>query len=99
MPEPKHEQSMVGRAFDANGNDLGDATFHERDMGFTREVEIETLARLKDEEISEAVTQVQRFAETDPALGAKAYGHLINLYPDDSRVEEWKRAQEELLRK
>jgi len=90
---------MVGRAFDANGKDLGDATFHERDMGFTSEVETEALGRLKNEEVSEAVAQVERFAETDPALGATAYEHLINLYPDDPRVEEWKRAQLELAKK
>lgn len=96
MTSPKHETSMVGRAFDAQGNDLGDATFHERDMGFTADVEAANLTRLREKEIDDALAQIQSIAEHDPALGAAAYQHLLNLYPNDPRVPDWKRTLEDL---
>ncbi len=96
MTSPTHESSMVGRAFDAQGNDQGDATFHERDMGFTTDVEAADLAHLRETEIDDALAQVRAFASHDPALGASAYQHVINLYPNDPRVPDWKRTLEEL---
>lgn len=91
-----HEKSMVGRAFDAQGNDIGDSKFFERDMGFSREAEAAALDEIRNEEIKLALVQVEALASQDRNLGAKAYAQLIQMYEQDARASDWRKRMEEL---
>lgn len=91
-----HKKSMVGRGYDAAGNDIGDAKFFKRDMGFSQDAESSALDALKNKEIQLALAQVESLAVRDRHLGVKAYKHLIQLYAADPRVNEWRKRMDEL---
>ena len=67
-----------------------DRRFLEKQMGFTPEEEAQRLAKIAEEEATLALEQIERFCESDPSLTATAFKQLIKLYPEDSRVSEWK---------
>lgn len=94
--KPPYEKSMIGRQVDADGRDHGDVLFFQRDMNFTEKTETQEMVVMRSEEVDHAIVQVESIAERDCNIGATAYDHLINLYPDDPRVAEWRRRLEEL---
>ncbi len=88
------EKSMVGRMFDENKQDLGDAKFWERDMGLTPQEETEFLDKKARELADAALLKTQDLVQQHPELKAKLYGELVALYPDDPRAQEWKKMTE-----
>ncbi len=80
---------MVGRAFSADGKDLGDTKFFERDMGITPKTEAETLQRLDHGLVEYALHQAEELAARNPEIKIILFAELAKLYPEDPRAKDW----------
>lgn len=85
-----HEKGMVGRYVDKNGIDIGDKKFHEISMNTGPNEESADSAVLREKEVLLAIRQADEIAKSNPELGKRAYKSLVDLYPSNALVGDWK---------